>query len=61
MEILRERQDFEGVENLSEGFMRQEALVLERQGVEEIGQRNTTIYSSTVPQGGYGLFYGGWY
>jgi len=61
MEILRERQDFEGVENLREGFMRQEALVLERQGVEEIGQRNATIYSSTVPQGGYNQFYGGWF
>ena len=60
-EILRERQDFEGVSNLSEGFMRQEALVLERQGVEEIGQRNSTIYNSTIQQGGYNQFYGGWF
>src|SRR6185369_830845 len=37
MEILRDRQDLEGVENLREGMMRQEALVLERQGIEEIG------------------------
>lgn len=47
MEILRQRQDMEGVENLREGFMRQEGLVLERQGIEEIGQRNSTIFSST--------------
>jgi hypothetical protein len=53
MEIQRERNDFEGVEGLREGFMRQEALVLERQGVEEIGQRNATIFSSTMPQQGW--------
>ena len=53
MEILRERNDFEGVEGLREGFMRQEALVLERQGVEEIGQRNATIFSSSTPQQGW--------
>lgn len=47
MEILRQRQDMEGVENLREGFMRQEGLVLERQGIEEINQRNSTIFSST--------------
>lgn len=57
MEILRERQDAEGVENLREGFMRQEALVLERQSVEEIGQSNITIFNST--QGGYGTGWGG--
>lgn len=56
MEILRERQDAEGVENLREGFMRQEALVLERQSIEEIGQPNITCFNST--QGGYGC--GGW-
>lgn len=53
MEIQRERNDFEGVEGLREGFMRQEALVLERQGVEEIGQRNATIFSSSMPQQGW--------
>ncbi len=47
MEILRERQDMEGVENLREGFQRQEALVLERQAVEEIGQPNITMFNST--------------
>lgn len=57
MEILRDRQDMDGVENLKEGFMRQEGLVLERQSVEEIGQPNITLFNNT--QGGYG--YGiGW-
>lgn len=51
-EILRDRQDMEGVENLREGFERQEALVLERQAVEEIGQPNLTLFNST--QNGYG-------
>ena len=60
MEILRERQDMEGVENLREGFMRQEGLVLERQGVEEIGQRNVTIFTSTVESGGWNQGMG-WY
>lgn len=46
-EILRERQDMEGLSNLMEGFNRQEALVLERQAVEEIQQPNITIFNST--------------
>jgi hypothetical protein len=61
-EILRDRQDLEGVGNLEEGFKRQEALVLERQGVEEINQRNTTLYSSTVTSQGWNNGFGqGWY
>lgn len=59
MEILRDRQDMEGVENLMEGFKRQEALVLERQAVEEIGQSNLTLFNST--QIGYGYGIGGGY
>lgn len=46
-EILRDRQDMEGVANLEEGFMRQEGLVLERQAVEEINQPNITMFNST--------------
>ncbi len=53
MEILRDRQDMEGVENLREGFMRQEALVLERQAVEELFQPNLTIFNSA--NGAYGV------
>jgi hypothetical protein len=49
MEILRDRQDMEGVENLREGFMRQEGLVLERQAVEEIFTPNPTIFNSVTP------------
>jgi hypothetical protein len=55
-EILRERQDMEGVENLREGFERQEALVLERQAIEEIAQPNITMFNST--QRGYGVGWG---
>jgi hypothetical protein len=46
-EILRERQDYDGVGNLEEGFMRQEALVIERQSIEEINQPNITLFNST--------------
>lgn len=46
-EILRDRQDVEGVANLQEGFQRQEGLVLERQAVEEIFIPNITLFNST--------------
>ncbi len=60
--ILEDRQDFEGVQNIMPMFKEQEALVLERQGVEEIGQRNSTIYSSSAYMGGWNnSWYGGWY
>jgi hypothetical protein len=52
MEILRERQDLEGVSNLSEGFQRQEALVLERQAIEELFTPNPTIFNSVTPSAG---------
>src|SRR5574338_207878 len=54
MEILRDRQDMEGVQNLMEGFKRQEALVLERQAVEEIQQPNITLFNSSQTGYGYG-------
>lgn len=57
-EILRDRQDMEGVANLEEGFKRQEALVLERQAVEEIGQPNITLFNSTQGGFGQGIGYG---
>lgn len=60
-EILRDRQDMEGVENLRQGFERQEALVLERQSVEEIGQPNITLFNTTQAGMGYGIGFGvGW-
>lgn len=43
--ILEDRGDVEGVANIMPIFKEQEALVLERQGVEEINQRNSTIFS----------------
>jgi hypothetical protein len=57
-EILRERQDLEGLNNLMEGFKRQEALVLERQAVEEIQQPNITLFNSANTGYGYGTGYG---
>lgn len=60
MLVLQDRQDMEGIENLIPIFDREEALVLERQAVEEIGVRNASIFSSGVmSQGGNG--YGGWF
>ena len=53
IEILRDRQDMEGVQNLMEGFMRQEGLVLERQAVEEINTPNITLFNTTMT--GYGV------
>lgn len=50
-EILRDRQDFDGIANIMEGLQRQESLVLERQGTEEIGSRNATIYASSQGNG----------
>jgi len=57
-EILRQRQDMEGVANLEEGFKRQEALVLERQAVEEIGQPNITLFNTTNTGYGNGAGWG---
>ena len=57
-EILRDRQDMEGVQNLEEGFMRQEGLTLERQAVEEIQQPNITLFNSSQGGGGYGVGWG---
>lgn len=57
-EIMRERQDTDGLANLLEGFKRQEALVLERQSVEDIGQPNITLFNSTQTGYGYGVGWG---
>ncbi len=58
IDILTDRQDMDGVQNLMGPFKYEEGLVLERQGVEEIGQRNTTIFSGSVQ--GQGSYYGSW-
>lgn len=57
-EILRERQDMEGVQNLMQGFTRQEGLVLERQANEEIQQPNITLFNTTQTGYGYGTGWG---
>lgn len=46
VKILEDRGDIEGSQSVLEIMMRQEGLVLSRQSIEEIGQRNGTIYSS---------------
>lgn len=58
IQILTERQDMQGVQNLMPMFKEEEGLVLERQATEEIGQRNTTIFSSSI--NGQGQFWGNW-
>jgi len=55
VEILRTRQDMEGVQNLMEGFKRQEAMVIERQSIEEINQPNITLFNTTQTGYGYGV------
>jgi hypothetical protein len=61
MDILNDRQDTDGVDNVGRMFKEQEALVLERNGVEEIGQRNSTIFSSTQQTQGWNNGSQGWF
>lgn len=62
IKVLEDRQDMDGLANLVPLFDRQEGLCLERQSIEEIGQRNSTIFSSTVMQQGWNNGMGnGWY
>ena len=61
IKVLEDRQDIEGLKNLSLLFDRQEALTLERQGVEEIGQRNATIFSSAQQTQGWNNTGQGWF
>ena len=58
-EILRQRQDMEGVQNLEEGRKRQEGLILEKQATEEINIPNITMFNSTQFGYGAGGLYGG--
>lgn len=58
--ILEDRGDSEGVDQVTMMMERQEGLVLSRQSIEEIGQRNGTIYESTSRGPGIGTNYG-WY
>ncbi len=63
VKILEDRQDMEGVANLQQMLAKQEDLILERQGTEEINQRNSTIFSATQVANGWNLYgsWGGWY
>lgn len=51
IKVLEDRQDMDGINNLVPLYDRQEALVLERQGIEEIGYRTPTIFSSSSGSG----------
>src|SRR3990167_230921 len=54
IKVLEDRQDMDGVANLTQMFMKQEAITLERQAIEEIGQRNTTLFTQIVEGPSYG-------
>jgi hypothetical protein len=54
IKVLEDRQDMEGVDNLKELYNRQQDLVLERQGVEEIFQPNINIFNSSNMNSGVG-------
>jgi hypothetical protein len=55
IKVLEDRQDMDGVQNLSVLYDRQEGLTLERQGIEEIFQPNITIFNGNIPAvGGVG-------
>lgn len=49
IKVLEDRQDMEGVQNLVTLYDRQEDLVLERQGTEEIFIPNYTLFNSSTP------------
>lgn len=61
IDILFDRQDLDGVENLKPMLDKQEALVLERQAVEELFVPNYTLFNSTIQNYGYGSGLGGWW
>ncbi len=58
--ILQDRGDMEGEQYVYGLMQEQEGLVLSRQSIEEIGQRNATIYESSQRGPGIGSNYG-WY
>ena len=61
-QILMDRQDMEGVENINMELKRQEGLVLERQATEEINSRNNTIFAGSQQNSGWNSgFQQGWY
>lgn len=51
--VLEDRQDLAGMANLVQSLDREEDLILERQATEEIGQRNSTIFSAATPSLGW--------
>ena len=60
IKVLEDRQDMEGVQNLSVLYDRQESLTLARQGSEEINRPNITLFNGSQSSYGYGSGLGGW-
>lgn len=56
VDILFDRQDMDGVATLTPMLDKQEALVLERQTIEEIFQPNQTLFNSSIGYGWNGGF-----
>lgn len=58
IKIMRDRQDMDGVANIMPLFEEQRSLLLDRQANEEIGQRNSTIYTGfgDGPRYNYGYY-----
>lgn len=59
LKVLEDRQDMDGVENMKELYARQQDLVLERQGVEELFQPMINLFNSTSVSTGFGGGLGG--
>jgi hypothetical protein len=51
--VLQDRGDFEGLELVGRYKAQQEALVLEREAVNQIGQRNATVFTNDTFNYGY--------
>jgi hypothetical protein len=60
--VLEDRQDLAGIANLAQSLDREEDLILERQATEELFQRNSTIFCSTIQSQGWNQSWnqGGW-
>ena len=61
IDILFDRQDTDGVAQLTPMLDKQEALVLERQSVEELFVPNYTLFNGTLQNYGFGNGLGGWW
>lgn len=61
VDILNDRNDFDGANALEARMMKLEGQILERQGIEEIGTPNYQLFNSTQAYSVYGGYYQGFY